>query len=273
MENLDSTKNISSWRYPHNMSIKSYAKVNLFLKITGYKDGYHTLLSRFARVDNLYDNLSFVTSKCNKFTIDGFLNLPTQKNLIYKSYKKIEKYLPKRCIDFFREHKIVVDKKIPEGAGLGGGSSNSASFLLLLNRVCDLRFDIDKLAKIGSEVGADVPFFIYNYKVANVKGFGEIVEEFNDIDFKIDIYTPDIHSNTAKVYKNFKENFLDKIDISKFKDWEYQNSKEILDKTTPIEANDLFKSALKLYPELRNYYKDDWYFSGSGSSFFKFKPI
>jgi len=41
--------NISSWRYPHNMSIKSYAKVNLFLKITGYKDGYHTLLSRFAR--------------------------------------------------------------------------------------------------------------------------------------------------------------------------------------------------------------------------------
>ncbi len=90
--------------------------------------------------------------------------------------------------------------------------------------------------------GADVPFFIYNYKVANVKGFGEIVEEFNDIDFKIDIYTPDIHSNTAKVYKNFKEDFLDKIDISKFKDWEYQNSKEILDKTTPIEGKRLFKS-------------------------------
>jgi len=63
-----------------------------------------------------------------------------------------------------------VDKRIAEGAGLGGGSSNSASFLLLLNRVCGLNIDLDRLADIGSRVGADVPFFIYGYRVANVKG-------------------------------------------------------------------------------------------------------
>ncbi len=54
-----------------------------------------------------------------------------------------------------------MDKRIAEGAGLGGGSSNSASFLLLLNRVCGLNIDLDRLADIGSRLGPDVPFFIY----------------------------------------------------------------------------------------------------------------
>jgi len=270
MENLDSTKqNPKLGNSPQDMSINSYAKVNIFLKITGYKNSYHTLLSRFARVDTLYDTISFTPQRCDEFRIDGFSNLPTKKNLIYKAYKKIEEYIPKGYRDFFKEHRVVVDKKIPEGAGLGGGSSNSASFLLLLNRVCNINLDVDTLAKIGATIGADVPFFIYNYKVANVKGFGEIVEEFRDIDFDIDIFTPNIHSNTAKVYGHFKENFLKDIEPLSFRDWEYLNTKEVLSKVSDIEANDLFKSALYLYPELENYRREGWYFSGSGSSFFK----
>jgi len=266
---LDSIKNISLGDSPPNMSIKSYAKINIFLKITGYKNGYHTLLSRFARVDNLYDILEFIPAKCDKFTIDGFLKLPVEKNLIYKAYNKIKKYLPKNCKEFFREHRVSVKKRIPEGAGLGGGSSNSASFLLLLNRVCNLNLDKFTLAKIGATIGADVPFFIYEYRVANVKGFGDIVEEFKDIDFNIDIFTPNIHSNTAKVYRHFRENFLKYIDPSSFREWEFLNSKEILSNTSDIKANDLFKSALYLYPELQKYRKEGWFFSGSGSSFFK----
>jgi len=270
MENLGSTKQNLNPQYGDSpFTIKSYAKINIFLKITGYRDGYHTLLSRFAKVDNLYDKISFIPSRCDNFTIEGFSNLPIENNLIYISYKNIEKYLSKECRDFFREHKVVVDKKIPQGAGLGGGSSNSAYFLLLLRRVCNLNIDIDTLAKIGSKVGADVPFFIYNYRVANVKGFGEVVEEFNDIDFDIELFTPDIHSNTAKVYKHFKKNYLRDINVDSFRSWEDLNSKDILKKVSPTQANDLFKSALALYPELKDYQKEGWYFSGSGSSFFR----
>jgi len=270
MENLDSTKdNLNLGNSPQNMSIKSYAKVNIFLKITGHREGYHTLLSRFAKVDSLYDEIEFIPQKCDKFTIEGFLNLPIEKNLIYRAYQVIEEYLPKGCRDFFKEHIVSVKKRIPEGAGLGGGSSNSASFLLLLNRVCNLGLDRGTLAKIGSKVGADVPFFIYDYRVANIKGFGEIVEEFKDIDFNIEIFTPNIHSDTTRVYKHFRENFLKDINPNRFREWESLNSKEILTDSSIAEANDLFKSALALYPELNSYIRDGWYFSGSGSSFFK----
>ncbi len=182
-------------------------------------------------VENLFDEVSFVPERCDRFTIEGFPNLPTEKNLIYRAYREIYNLIPKSCREFFRYHKVVVDKRIAEGAGLGGGSSNSASFLLLLNRVCGLNIDLDRLADIGSRVGADVPFFIYGYRVANVKGFGEIVEEFRDVDFDIDIFTPNIHSDTAQVYRNFKNRFLRDIKPYSFRDWEYLNSREILSKT------------------------------------------
>ena len=271
MANLDSTKKnrINLGNPPQNMSIKSYAKINIFLKITGYQNGYHKLLSRFAKVENLYDEIEFIPKKCNQFTINGFSNLPTEENLIYKTYQAINKYLPRECKSFFKEHIVNIKKRIPEGAGLGGGSSNSASFLILLNRVCNLGLDKKTLAKIGSKVGADVPFFVYDYRVANVKGFGEIVEEFEDVNFNIEIFTPDIHSNTAQVYRHFRENFLKDINPNKFMEWEFLNSKKILENSSIAEANDLFKSALLLYPKLENYIRDGWYFSGSGSSFFK----
>jgi len=99
------------------MTQKAHAKINTFLKITGHKEGYHTLLSRFIKVPQLYDTVSFVPQHCESFTIEGCEAVPTQSNTIYKAYQamKVE-------TDFFQKHKVLVTKNIPSGAGLGGGA-------------------------------------------------------------------------------------------------------------------------------------------------------
>ncbi len=247
------------------MKIKAHAKINTFLKITGHKDGYHTLLSRFIKVPHLYDTISFVPQECDTFTIEGCGEIPVTSNIIYKAYKAMN-----IDSDFFNKHKVIVEKNIPSGAGLGGGSSDAAAFMRLFNKVCKLEITTPTLAQIGSTIGADVPFFIYNYDAANVSGFGEVVEEFKGEEpFKIELYTPNIHCDTPLVYKTFKRELFDAIEPTSFKGWEVLSSKEVLGKVDAVEANDLYKASLIAYPELKDVAKDGWYFSGSGSTFFK----
>jgi 4-diphosphocytidyl-2-C-methyl-D-erythritol kinase len=253
------------------MEERAYAKINIFLKITGHKNGYHTLLSRFVKVNTLYDTISFKPQKCDSFTIDGCGDVLVEENTIYRCYLALKEHIenPKTIEEFFKKHKVVVSKNIPTGAGLGGGSSDGATFLRLLNRVCRLNIESSTLAEVGSKVGADIPFFVYNYNSANVSGFGEIVEEFIEEPPEIELYTPNIHCNTALVYKTFKERLLDKIDISSFRDWERLNSREILKDKDALEVNDLYRASLIAYPELKKEARDGWYFSGSGSTFFR----
>lgn len=253
------------------MKIYAYAKVNIFLKITGHENGYHTLISRFMRVDSLCDVLEFAPYECESFTIKGCDGIERKDNSIYKAFIALSEYTGNLdLINFFYQHKVIVTKNIPAGAGLGGGSSDAAAFMRLANRVCHLGLDVDTLATIGSKIGADIPFFIYNYSSANVSGFGEIVEVFEEEQLELEVLTPPIHCDTTKVYKTFKSNFLNSIDAKPYKKYLTMPSKEILDSSFAIEEiNDLYKSALLLYPELKAYQKEGWFFSGSGSSFFR----
>ena len=248
------------------MTQKAHAKINTFLKITGHKNGYHTLLSRFIKVPHLYDVISFVPQKCENFTIEGCGDVAVESNTIYKAFKamKVE-------TDFFKHHKVVVEKKIPTGAGLGGGSSDAGAFMRLFNEVCDLQIDTPTLAQMGSTVGADIPFFVYDYDSANVSGFGEVVEPFEDEPFEIELFMPNIHCDTPLVYKTFKENLLDKIDPTEFEGWELLSTKEVLSKADATHANDLYRASLIAYPELKEIAPKNWYFSGSGSTFFNIK--
>jgi len=252
-------------------SIKAHAKVNIFLKITGHKDGYHTLLSRFMRVEDLYDTISFVPCECDSFTIEGCEDIPLKSNTIYKAYKALNEHTGDLDIlDFFYKHKVVVDKHIPSQAGLGGGSSDAASFMRLVKEVCNLTLSIDELAKIGSTIGADLPFFIYNYPCANVSGFGEIVELFDEKPLSLELYTPNIGCDTTVVYKTFKQQLLDNINLCSFMGWEKIDSKTLLEMIEdPIVLNDLYKAALIAYPKLKNVAKEGWFFSGSGSTLFR----
>lgn len=252
-------------------SIKAHAKVNIFLKITGHKDGYHTLLSRFMMVGDLYDIITFEPCECDTFTIEGCEGVPLESNTIYKAYKALNDHTGDLDIlNFFYKHKVVVTKRIPTQAGLGGGSSDAAAFMRLVKEVCNLMISTKELAQLGSTIGADLPFFIYNYPSANVSGFGEIVEPFDEEPLNLELFTPAIGCDTALVYKTFKANLLDKIKLSSFIGWDTIDSRTLLERIAdPMELNDLYKAAVIAYPQLKEAAKEGWFFSGSGSSFFR----
>ena len=249
------------------MTKKSYAKVNIFLKIVGLRDNYHLIASRFVRVKNLFDTISFIKKDVDNFSIEGNFSCILEKNTVYKAYKELEKF--DEVKEFFKRNIIKIDKNIPEFAGLGGGSSNCATFLNMVNIACNLNLNKEELAKIGSNIGADVPFFVYEFDSANVSGIGEIVEEFKEESLNIEVITPKIACDTGKIYKNFREKFYKELNKDEVKELFVTNSKDILKKFSINEANDLYFSALDLNQDLKKFEKDNWFFSGSGSSFFK----
>ncbi len=246
--------------------MRAVAKINIFLKVVGKRGNYHELVSRFIRYEELYDEI-FLEEGEEECEIVG-VDIVKEQNTIYKAYKALQKVAPE-IKDFMRHRRVRIKKKIPFGAGLGGGSSDAATFLLLLNKEANLALDPSTLAKVALEVGADVPFFIYGYKAANVEGIGEIIEPFEDDVPKIELKLLPLHCNTAKVYKHFSNHYL----LSNKKEAQaliQKSSKEILHTLSPLEANDLYKSALVLCPNLAPF-TNSWYLSGSGSTLFRSK--
>lgn len=251
----------------NEMSEKSYAKVNIFLKISDKRDSYHELVSRFVRVHSLYDTVSFIKSSRKAFDIIGSFGCNLETNTVYKAYKLLEKY--DGVEEFFKNYSVKIEKNIPEFAGLGGGSSNAAAFLIMTNKYCNLNLSKDELCKIAVNIGADVPFFVYEYDSANVTGIGEIVEKFDEEILNIETITPKIKCNTGEIFKVFREKFYKQISNEDANKLLKMKSTEILNNFDIKEANDLFEPAISVYSELKDYAKKNWYFSGSGSSFFK----
>jgi 4-diphosphocytidyl-2-C-methyl-D-erythritol kinase len=256
---------------------KAFAKVNIFLKITGMRENYHEIVSRFMKVDDLYDELSFVSkndlqSQVNAFSIIGSFGCETKQNTIYKAYVALQERVASEALEqLMRTHAVAVEKKIPAFAGLGGGSSDAATYLKMCNEVLHLGLSLNELATIGLKVGADVPFFIYDYASANVSGIGEVVERFDEEVLDFDIYTPQVEISTPKVYQSYRKNFYAPIDGFEAEKLKQRSSQEILRTMDAKEANDLFAPALQEYPELQKHVKKEYFFSGSGSSFFKVK--
>ena len=145
------------------MTKKSYAKVNIFLKIVGVRGDYHLLASRFVRVKNLFDTISFIKKEVESFMLEGNFSCSLEKNTVFKAYKELENFDGVK--EFFKHNIVKIEKNIPEFAGLGGGSSNCATFLNMVNIACNLNLNKEELAKIGSNIGADVPFFVYEFEI------------------------------------------------------------------------------------------------------------
>ncbi|MDD2829193.1 MAG: 4-(cytidine 5'-diphospho)-2-C-methyl-D-erythritol kinase [Sulfuricurvum sp.] len=248
----------------------AYAKVNIFLKITGKRGDYHTITSRFMKVKTLCDTIWFEKKFTPEFEIRGNFDCEVHSNTIYKAYKHLQTATRSHNLsEFFEHHAVCVDKKIPSFAGLGGGSSDAATFLHMCNNELELDLSIDELAEIGSNVGADVPFFIYGYDSANVSGIGEIVERYNEPLIDFEIVTPDIKISTPAVYRYYREHLYAPITPEEAAKLESTPSRDLLASMNPKSANDLYPSALGCYNELEE--KVGWFYSGSGSSFFKVK--
>ena len=157
--------------------VPSPAKLNLFLHITGRREnGYHELQSIFQLID-LYDWLEFEPLQEDHIQIDGLNNVDLEQNLIYKATQMLKP---------FAQHltglKIKIEKNIPMGAGLGGGSSNAATTLIVVNQLWQCGLSIEQLAELGVKLGADVPIFVHGQN-AWAEGIGEHLT-FIDLDQK-----------------------------------------------------------------------------------------
>ncbi len=251
------------------MQAKAPAKLNIFLKITGFRGSYHEILSRFIRYEELFDEIAFVPGKYERFEIEGTPGIPREQNIIYKAFCALNAATGNpKIIDFFFSHKVHITKRIPQGAGLGGGSSDAATFLTLANRHIGLGLSTDELARIGAQIGADVPFFIYGYEAANVRGIGEVIEPFIDDIPPIELKLLPIHCDTAAVYTNWRKKFADTLHIGLAEHLAQMTSRQILSTIAPIKANDLYVSAIDLCPDLEKY-REIWFLSGSGSTIFR----
>jgi len=147
------------------------AKINLFLEVVGKRnDGFHDILSVFQEID-LVDCLSAslnttgeVTVRCNDPAVPA-----DETNLIIKAIRTLQE-----MTDIHHGMDFHLDKHIPIGSGLGGGSSNAAAALKLANRLLKLKMGREDLAAIGAKVGSDVPFFFYG-RTCICEGRGEKV--------------------------------------------------------------------------------------------------
>jgi len=248
---------------------RAYAKVNIFLKIVGKRGDYHEILSRFVLVKNLYDEMEFKQKKSSdEFELIGEFGCELKANTIYKAYiSTCRAGYEKELKELFAHKALHVKKNIPSFAGLGGGSSDAACFLQMINKEANLGLSDKELADIGLRVGADVPFFVYGFQSADVSGIGEVVEEFKESSLHVETFTPDIKCDTAAVYGAFRDEY--RADIELAEKMTKMSSSELLDSYDAVVLNDLFGASLRVYPELEQYRKKGWFFSGSGSSFFK----
>ena len=149
----------------------SPAKVNLSLRITGKdpKDGYHFIDSIFDPV-SLYDVIEIEKADNNAVTVKDVchaLDIAQEKNIVYRAAVLFgETYNIKSGVN------IKLYKNIPNGAGMGGGSSNAATVLHAMNDIFKVKAPLKELSMLGFKLGSDVPFFIYN-RTARVSGKGE----------------------------------------------------------------------------------------------------
>lgn len=250
---------------------KAPAKINVFLKITelineGAFKGYHALSSRFVRFDGIYDEL-FIIDRLdeNGLIFDNKIS----DNLLFKAYKTLENAGFSDVLSkFFATKQLYLIKNIPSGAGLGGASSDASAFLSLINKELKLGLKTQDLLEISAKIGADVSFFTSGHKSANVSGFGEIIEGFDDELLELELIHSFVFCSTPKVYKAY-----DAGGFHKDKDLARQlsalSSAQILASYANYELNDLLAPALALYPIL--YINEDEFFSGSGSAKFKIK--
>ncbi len=174
--------------------VASPAKLNLFLHITGRREnGYHELQSIFQLID-LYDWLEFTPIELNEIQINGLNNVDLQQNLIFKATEILKPYAKKPT-----GLNISIEKNIPMGAGLGGGSSNAATTLIVVNKLWQCGLTIEQLADLGVKLGADVPIFVHGLN-AWAEGIGEHLT-FIDLDQKkFIVLKPDCFISTQLLF-------------------------------------------------------------------------
>lgn len=238
------------------MKLKAYAKINIYLKVLGKNDNYHNLKMINAKV-NLYDTIKI--KKCKKdqliFKNNKLLN-PNKDDLILRVLKFIkEKYNIKKS------YKIIIKKRIPIQAGLGGGSSDVAEVIKFIINDNKISITTKELENILITFGSDIPYCLHN-EICLVENIGDKITSLNNqfryINKNILIINPNILVPTKEVFKKFDEMniYIKEENIDLFK------------------TNDLENACFLVQPkvkEVRSYldtiFKENLIMSGSGATY------
>ncbi|MDE2303968.1 MAG: 4-(cytidine 5'-diphospho)-2-C-methyl-D-erythritol kinase [Gammaproteobacteria bacterium] len=173
------------------------AKLNLFLHVVGRRaDGYHLLQTCFQFVD-LCDDIGLRVREDGRIhRVQGAEGVPADQDLCVRAARALQ-----QAAGIARGADIEVRKRIPMGAGLGGGSSDAATTLLGLNRLWRCGFSAERLAEIGLSLGADVPVFVHGH-AAFAEGIGERLAPMTPPESIYLILKPKVSISTAEVFKD-----------------------------------------------------------------------
>ncbi len=246
------------------MKIKAPAKINIFLNVGEEReDKFHELRTIMVKV-GLCDSITLKKNKNIK--IEGMDWLKDKKNLAYRAAVELQNYsgIKKGCL-------IEIEKLIPSGAGLGGGSSDAAAVLKGLNKLWDLNYKDEDLENIGQKLGSDVNFFLYTGG-GLAMGRGEKIiplKTKRELAQKVLLIYPDIELSTQKIYNAYPGGDLTgKEELNTIiKNYRSGNWPDIL-------SNDLEETVFREYPVLKDikHRLINWglkpLLSGSGSSIF-----
>lgn len=173
------------------------AKLNLFLHIVGRReDGYHLLQSVFQLVD-VADTVWLKVNETGAIVRNNALpDVPVETDLIWRAAKLLQEHTG--CA---LGVELDLDKRLPMGGGMGGGSSDAATVLLALNRLWHLNLSRKTLMALGLRLGADVPFFIFGEN-AFVEGIGEVMAPVSTPDQWFVVLHPPVHVPTPAIFRD-----------------------------------------------------------------------
>lgn len=247
------------------ISLKTSAKLNLFLKINGINQNkYHDMTMINQSVD-IYDFITVAKAE-NGIRIKDNTTINQESNIVYKTAKLINDEIRKIDVD------IELSKNIPMQAGLGGGSGDAAGIITALDILYDLKLSDDKKIDLAKRVGADVPFCLFGGSKC-VRGIGELIDDVICDDFSYIIIKPDENMPTKEAFalfdksekKDVKADFIDEILLKKKKiDIDFVQKYFYNDFEAVIEQKFDIISQIK-----NDFYKNDAVFSmmsGSGTT-------
>ncbi len=252
----------------------SNAKINIGLNVfEKNEDGYHDIDSIMVPVTlademeiEIYNESGNLEIECSEKKI------PTdERNILYKAYKVFFENIETKELKI----KVLLKKNIPSEAGLGGGSSNAAFFLKVLNEYSGNKYSLEELEKISMRIGSDVPFFIKN-KTARVGGKGEKIRGVeNNLEDGLILIKPEFGVSTKEAYNNF-----DNLDEKKYSNFDEIESCLKTNNRVGIEKNiensleqaienniDIKMLKMTLNAVLPN---KRFFMSGSGSTYYTF---
>lgn len=235
----------------NTLIFKSFAKLNLFLQVLNKRpDNYHNIETLFERI-SLFDSITLTLRRDKVIRIIcSDPNVPAdENNLCYKSAKLLQDSLKvKKGAD------VKIVKRIPVGAGLGGGSSDAAGVLLGLNKLWKLNIPLNRLVTFSKQIGCDLPFFIYNTSFAKGSSRGDRIiplGELKNLCLWHILAVPDINVSTPLIYKEW-----DKISGLTRPEYDVNIITSALRKKAfsliPLLLyNGLEEATIRLYPQVR----------------------